>query len=96
MDFAEYQTKKGKGDDRTYTAGVRQVQKHRNQVRFGLPCLLDTLLRSESGKKVTFSTKMVEAQTLHCFETKITSDEDETSGSRVIRVVLFNGVTGSS
>ncbi len=96
MDFAEYQTKKGKGDDRTYTADVRQVQKHSYEVRFCPSCLLDTLLRSESGKKVTFSTKMVEAQTLHCQETKITSDENETSRSSVIRVALFNGVDGSS
>jgi len=57
LDFAEYQTKKGKRDNRTLTVGVRQVQKHSYEVRFCPSCLLDTLLRSESEKKSLFLPK---------------------------------------
>ena len=57
MDFAEYQTKKGKRDNRTLTVGVRQVQKHSYEVRFCPSCLLDTLLRSENGKRSLFLPK---------------------------------------
>ncbi len=51
LDFAEYQTKKGKGDDSTLRVGVRQVQKHSYEVRFCPSYLLNTLLCSESGKR---------------------------------------------
>jgi hypothetical protein len=57
MDFAEYQTKKGKRDNRTLTVGVRQVQKHSYEVRFCPSYLLDTLLCSESGKRSLFLPK---------------------------------------
>ena len=57
LDFAEYQTKKGKRDNRTLTVGVRQVQKHSYEVRFCPSYLLDTLLCSESGKRSLFLPK---------------------------------------
>ena len=57
LDSAEYWTKKGKGDNRTLTVGVRQVQKHSYEVRFCPSYLLDTLLCSESGKRSLFLPK---------------------------------------